>query len=203
MYGYRFSDFIPQEQQDPQGNRFDQLLHIFNQLLTISSGDVTQAMAWLTQLDKQHQLTDEGYGIGDFFEDLKKKGYITEENAEGEIQLTSRGEQSIRRQSLEDIFGKLKKSPKPGNHRSPQAGTGDEITSDRRDYRFGDSLEQIAMTESIRNAQVNNGIQDFLLTENDLEVVETEYKAQTSTVRWTPPDTQRPMLAASRPSAAG
>ena len=38
------------------------------------------------------------------------------------------------------------------------------------------------MTESIRNAQINHGIGDFLLSENDLEVVEKEFKAQTSTV---------------------
>ena len=38
------------------------------------------------------------------------------------------------------------------------------------------------MTDSIRNAQINHGIGDFMMTENDLELVETEYKTQTSTV---------------------
>jgi uncharacterized protein with von Willebrand factor type A (vWA) domain len=38
------------------------------------------------------------------------------------------------------------------------------------------------MTESIKNAQVNHGLDDFHLTENDLEIVENEHKAQTSTV---------------------
>ncbi len=182
MLGHRFSDFVPDIQQDSQQARFDQLLNIFNQLLTMTSGDVAQAMSWLTQLDKQYNLTDGNYGIGDFFEDLKKKGYITEENAEGEVGLTSKGEQSIRKQSLDEIFGKLKKSRSGGNHRTSQAGQGDEATSDRRSFQFGDSLESIAMTESIRNAQINNGIGEFMMTENDLEIVDTEFKAQTSTV---------------------
>jgi len=34
----------------------------------------------------------------------------------------------------------------------------------------------------LRNAQINNGIGGFTLTESDLEVIENEYKTQTSTV---------------------
>jgi uncharacterized protein with von Willebrand factor type A (vWA) domain len=51
-----------------------------------------------------------------------------------------------------------------------------------RAYQFGDPLENISLTESIRNAQINHGIGDFMLMENDLEIRETEFKAQTSTV---------------------
>ena len=38
------------------------------------------------------------------------------------------------------------------------------------------------MTDSIKNAQINHGIDDFKLTENDLEVDERDYKTLTSTV---------------------
>jgi uncharacterized protein with von Willebrand factor type A (vWA) domain len=38
------------------------------------------------------------------------------------------------------------------------------------------------MTDSLRNAQVNHGVENFHLTEEDLEVMESEYKTQTSTV---------------------
>ncbi len=34
----------------------------------------------------------------------------------------------------------------------------------------------------MRNAQINHGLEDFFMTEEDLEVVENEFKAQTSTV---------------------
>lgn len=82
---------------------------------------------------------------------------------------------------MDEIFGKLKKS-KRGEHKTFHTGQGDEQTSDRRPYMFGDSPEQIAMTDSIRNAQINHGFKNFTLTEEDLEVVETEFKTQTSTV---------------------
>jgi hypothetical protein len=38
------------------------------------------------------------------------------------------------------------------------------------------------LTESLRNAQINNGVEDFMLTENDLVVEDTQYKSQMSTV---------------------
>jgi hypothetical protein len=47
---------------------------------------------------------------------------------------------------------------------------------------FGDGLERISLTESLRNAQINNGVEDFMLTENDLVVEDTQYKSQMSTV---------------------
>ncbi len=183
MLGYRFGEFIPKDQEEGKKAKFDQLLDIFNQLITMTAGDAGQALSWLTQLDKQYNLTDETYGIADFIEDLKAKGYLREEKGEGqELKLTSKGEQSIRKQSLDEIFGKLKKTGGSGNHRTPYNGEGDEQNTDRRDFQFGDGLDQIAMTESIRNAQINNGLEQFMLTENDLEIMDKEYKAQTSTV---------------------
>jgi len=180
MLGHRFSDFKPSEQTGK--NKFDELLNIFQQLLLMTSGDVAQAMAWMSQLDRQYNLTNDQYGIGNFFEDLKAKGYITEENEEGKVIMTPKSERSIRRSALDEIFGKLKRSKAGGNHHTPYSGTGDELSSDVRDFQFGDSLEQIAMTESIKNAQINHGTDDFYLLENDLEVVEKEQKTTTATV---------------------
>ncbi|MFT5827709.1 MAG: Ca-activated chloride channel family protein, partial [Urechidicola sp.] len=68
------------------------------------------------------------------------------------------------------------------NHKTKQTGQGDEHTGATRAYRFGDGLDKIDLTESIKNAQVNNGIDGFKLTENDLVVEETQFKAQMSTV---------------------
>ena len=179
MTGYKFTEFIP----DNEGkSTFDKLLDLFMQILVYTSGDVNEAFSWLNMLDREHNLTDDEYGMGDFIQDLKDKGYIDDDESGGATYiLTPKSEQSIRRRSLEEIFGKLKKS-KPGNHGTPYAGIGDEPTTDRRNFQFGDTLEQIAMTDSLRNAQIQHGIDDFKLTEDDLEVVENEYKAQTSTV---------------------
>ncbi len=178
MPGIRFTKYIPQNRKT-QG--FDDLLKMFFQIMIVTSGDVAEALNWLNQLDQKYGFTDDEYGMGDFIRELKDKGYI-EENEDGTgFIITAKSEQSIRRQSLEEIFGKLKKSPR-GNHNSPFTGQGDEPTSDRREYNFGDSIEQIDMTDSIKNAQINHGLDEFKLTENDLEIEERDYKAITSTV---------------------
>lgn len=179
MIGYRFTEYIPDK--DPQKSAFENLLDVFLQLMVITSGDANEALSWLTNLDKQYNLSNPDYGIGDFIEDLKSKGYLTEDPGSGEIKITAKSEQQIRKSALEEIFGKLKKSGK-GSHRTPHTGQGDEATTDFREFEFGDSLEQIAMTESLRNAQINHGFENFMLTEGDLEIRDTEHKTQTSTV---------------------
>lgn len=179
MLGYRFTNYIPPQSQD--GADFDRLLKIFMQLLTMTSGNVSEALHWLSNLDKRYNLTTENYGIGDFIDDLKAKGYIKEEQGSGTLQMTSKSELTIRRSALDEIFGKLKKT-RLGNHHSNYSGLGDEMGTDRRDFQYGDTLDKVSVTDSLRNAQINHGIQDFTLWENDLEIVETEFKAQTSTV---------------------
>src|SRR5690554_3654000 len=180
MKGFRFTKFTPQ--QDPSKNTFENLLNIFLQLVTMTGGDVAEALSWLTILDNRYGLTHPEYGIGNFIEDLKGKGYLTEENQKGSFKITGKSEQSIRKSALEEIFGKLKRG-KGGQHRTTHSGLGDERGTDRRPFQFGDGLDQIALTESLRNAQSNHGLSgDYLLTEDDLEVVETEVRTQTSTV---------------------
>lgn len=182
MLGYHFSEYRPEDEQQQGRANFQDLLKIFLDLINMTGGNVAEALAWLNNLDKKYNLTDDSYGIGDFIEDLKRKGYIEENEQErGGFQITPKSEQTIRRNALDEIFGKLKKT-KSGNHQTKKSGQGDEIGSDRRNFQFGDDLDQIAFTESIRNAQVNHGYEDFFLTQEDLEIVETEYKAQTSTV---------------------
>lgn len=178
MYGYRFSQYTAENDQRPP---FERLLDVFLQLLNYTAGDVAEALDWMNQLDKEYQLTDNDYGMGDFIEDLKKNGYIENNQSEGKIQMTAKSERSIRKRALDQIFGKLRKSAK-GDHSTRFSGTGDEATADRRQFQFGDSLDKIAFTDSLRNAQIQHGINNFMLTENDLEVQESRYKTQTATV---------------------
>jgi len=179
MGGHRFSKYTPPPQNDKTD--FERLLKVFMQLILITSGNVGEALQWLTEVDRQYKLGTESYGVGDFIEDLKKNGYISEEGPNGEFKLKPKSEQNLRQSALEEIFGKLKKT-KSGDHKTPHNGRGDEPTTDRRDYEFGDTLEQISMTDSLRNAQINHGVENFAMTEEDLEVIESEFKTQTSTV---------------------
>ncbi len=178
MIGNRFVKFDPNEKGK---TRFEQLLDLFIQMLTYTSGDVAEALQWMNELDKQYGLTDDEYGMGDFIDELKEKGYLTDDNEKGEIKITAKSEQSIRKKSLEEIFGKLKKS-KQGDHPIHKPGQGDEISPDMRPFQFGDMLEQIDFTESIRNAQINHGVESFTMREDDLQIHETDFKSQTSTV---------------------
>jgi len=189
--GFRFSTYEALEKAP-----FDKLFDIFQELITHTSGDFDEAIDWLRELDKEYELTDDAYTIDDFIEDLKAKGYIKEEfedgggemgedgdegDKNGTISITAKMERIIRQRALDQIFGKLKRSG-AGNHKTGKSGQGDEHTGDMREYRYGDGLENISMTESLKNAQINHGIGSFHLSEEDLVVEDTQHKAQMSTV---------------------
>ena len=185
--GFVFTKHSPKEQ-----SVFDRLFEIFQELITHTSGDFDEAIDWLRQLDEEYKLTTPDYTIDDFIEELKARGFIREEfkpngkgdgkgSGDGKISITEKLERSLRKRALDQIFGKLKRSG-TGNHKSKYTGNGDEQSGEFKDYQFGDSLERISMTESLRNAQINHGLGDFHLTENDLVVEETMFKAQMSTV---------------------
>ncbi|WP_299799517.1 VWA domain-containing protein [uncultured Maribacter sp.] len=188
--GFRFETY-----EAPEQSVFDRLFDIFQELITHTSGDFDEAIDWLRELDKEYELTTEDYTIEDFIEELKAKGYIREEfkdgggdaqdgeegSGGGDISITAKMERIIRQRALDQIFGKLKRSG-AGNHKTGKSGQGDEHTGDLREYRYGDGLENISMTESIKNAQINHGMGNFQLSEDDLVVEDTQHKAQMSTI---------------------
>jgi Ca-activated chloride channel homolog len=178
MRGFVFTSF----QEDSGKGPFEKLLEIFLELVTHTSGDVDEAIDWLRELDKEYSLTDETYSIDDFIEELNRKKFIRQSDKSGDGKsITPKSEQLIRQRSLEQIFGKLKKTP-TGNHKTNALGKGDEQTADRRSYQFGDRTDRIDFTQSIRNAQKRNGQDEFNLREDDLEVIESEHMSSTSTV---------------------
>ncbi|NKI32266.1 vWA domain-containing protein [Croceivirga thetidis] len=193
--GFRFTTY-----EAPNISPFEKLFEIFQELITHTSGDFDEAIDWLRQLDQEYELTDDDYTIDDFIEDLKNKGYIREEFEDGggemgeagevgeegdgrggKINITAKLEQMLRKRALDQIFGKIKRSGS-GNHKTGKLGQGDEHSGEFREYRFGDALDRISMTESLKNAQINHGVGNFSLDEGDLVVEDTEFKAQMSTV---------------------
>ncbi len=177
--GFYFKEFEPKSLEP-----FDVLFDIFKELITHTSGDFDEAIAWLRELDKEYQLTDENYTIDDFIEDLKERGYIREElddSGGSGFGITAKTERAIRQTALEQIFGDLHKSG-PGNHKTKASGQGEDLTGEYRNYQFGDALEKISMTESLRNAHVRSGSGEIELTEDDLVVEDSQYQSQMSTV---------------------
>ena len=176
--------FVFKTYEAPEQSLFDQLFEIFKELITHTSGDFDEAMDWLKELDKEYKLTHPDYTLDDFVEELKERGYLKEEiepDGNGSISITAKTEQAIRQRALDQIFGNLKRGGL-GNHKTNRVGSGDEHTGETREYRFGDGLDSVSMTESLKNAQINNGMGNFDLTERDLIVEETQHKAQMSTV---------------------
>lgn len=183
--GFTFSKNIPEEISN-----FDRVFDVFKDLLTHTSGDIEEAFEWLDMLDKEYDIFTDEYTLEDFEKDLIKRGYIKKEDdsedgntgtGKGKNILTAKLEAALREFALDQIFGKLKKSG-VGNHRTNKVGVGDERDGENRNFQYGDDLSTVNMTESLKNAQINNGISDLRLTEDDLIVEETKHKAQMSTV---------------------
>ncbi len=185
MIGFHFHRFTPDtDKRTP----FDRLLPLFIELLNYTNGDPSEALEFMEEIDKQNPLFTDTYSRQDFEQELKRRGYIREEYREGKgkgkgrgMGITAKSEQHMRQRALDQLFGKMKKATR-GNHKTKFTGNGDEATEMRRPFRFGDKPEQILMSESMRNAQINHGVDDFILSENDLEVFETENVSQASTV---------------------
>ena len=177
--GFAFQAF-----EAPEQSIFDKLFDIFQEIITHTSGDLEEALEWMKELDKEYQLTNDDYTLDNFIQDLIKKGYLREDikpDGKGSMAITTKTEQAIRKRALDQIFGKLKRGKK-GNHRTNYLGKGDEPSGEFRNYQYGDALDRISMTESLKNAQINNGIDDLRFTEDDLVVEEAQFKAQMSTV---------------------
>ena len=102
MIGFNFSKYNPSQNAK---SKFEQLLDLFLQLLTHTSGDFNEAMQWMNEVDKEYKLTDDKYGIGDFLEDLKQKGYIDEDAQNGTIKISPKTEQGIRKKAWKKFSG--------------------------------------------------------------------------------------------------
>lgn len=177
--GYVFTPF-----EAPDQSPFEKLFEVFSEIITHTSGDVEEALDWLNIIDQEYGLTTDEYTMEDFIEDLKKKGYLREEiqpDGLGGLAITAKTERALRKNAMDQIFGKIRKNG-VGNHKSKKSGQGDEATGEFRDFQFGDSFENISITESLKNAQINHGVGEFRLTEQDLVVEDTHHKSQMSTV---------------------
>ena len=180
--GLRFTQHVPKHQTP-----FERLFELFKELITHTSGDFDEAIDWLRELDKEYKLTNSDYTIDDFIRDLLERAYIQPKgdgNGKGDgsgMGLTSKTEKLLREHALKQIFGKLKKSG-AGNHKTKNTGQGADDTGEFKAYQFGDPIEKISMTESIRNAQIRTAGTDFNLHHDDLVVEDSYYNTQMSTV---------------------
>jgi len=156
------------------------LRRLFNQLLLQSAGDVEEAMRWMRMLQERGYLDPE-IDLDAFFAQLLDENTIGEDG-EGNFVLAAGGERQIRRDALDEIFGGLQKSI-TGYHSVPTAGQGTERLTETRQYQFGDDPMSIDSVRSLQNAMKHNDPADAIsMTEDDLEVFETEHNSSCATV---------------------
>jgi Ca-activated chloride channel homolog len=159
--------------------RLQQMVSLFSYLVTQTSGDVEEALEWLRQLAEEYGLLDESMTMDDIIDKLREMGIIEQADA-GDV-LTTKGVQRIRQDALREIFTSLKKSS-AGSHETPFSGEGVDRLNETRSFTFGDQPANIDLTSTLSNAFRRDGIEDFTIREEDLQVYETEHQTGCATV---------------------
>lgn len=154
------------------------LERLFNQLLLAAGGDPEEAMRWMRHLLEQGHLDPE-IDLDAFFDALEERRLIARDG-EGAAILTGAGERRIRKEAFEEIFSSLSRSS-TGYHPIRAVGEGSEQLPETRSYRFGDDVHRLDATSSVRNA-LRRTLGDLELSEEDLEVHETEHLTACATV---------------------
>lgn len=181
---FRYSEWDDRFYSGKGKSPFDTLRNLFQELLTIAGGDVSQALKWLNQLDDEYQITDQfedDYGIGDFIDEMKERGYIRFDEEKSVLVPTAKTDRSIRQKSLEEIFSKLRKGGE-GGHQTPHTGRGLERQPETRNWKPGDDTSHIDSTGTMLNMLRHSSLDQFELQENDLEVYNTDHYTSVSTV---------------------
>ncbi|SMO77415.1 vWA domain-containing protein [Fodinibius sediminis] len=162
---------------------FDTVMDLFQELLTIASGEVSQALRWLTELDEEYHITDqfENFSIGDFVEELKERGYIEEDRDQGMLVITRKTERSLRRRSLREIFDNLAKGA-AGHHQTNHTGRGLERQPETRNWQQGDDIANIDSVGTMMNMLRHSNIDQMNLHEDDLRVHNTDHYTSVATV---------------------
>ncbi len=159
------------------------LYSLYSRLLLMTDGNVDEALRALEELGERFGFFHSKFTIDDFKKNLKDQDAIREVN--GKHVLTGKGERMIRQDSLDRIFASLAKDS-AGEHRVPRTGQGGERITETRPYVFGDSVTDIDFLSSVRNSvrrQRGDWSGEGLdLSEDDLEVFETEHLSSCATV---------------------
>jgi uncharacterized protein with von Willebrand factor type A (vWA) domain len=156
----------------------EELQRLFNQLLLAAGGDVEEAMRWMRYLQEEGYL-DQDLDLDAFFQSLEDQQMIGGDG-EGGMVLTGVGERRIRKSAFEQIFSSLHKSGS-GYHPVRAAGEGVERLPETRSWKFGDDLHHLDAPRSLQNA-LRRTSGRLELTEDDLEVHETEHLTNCATV---------------------
>ena len=129
-------------------------------------------------LQNMDDLEDE---IPEIIELIQKEGLI-EKDQDGQWRITPRGVRKIQDKALEDLFQTFRRDSL-GRHDTPEKGEGSVVLEDTRPYVYGDSLANLNLHETLKNAYVRQGGGvPIKLSSEDYVVHETEYQTRCATV---------------------
>ncbi len=166
-------------------DRMKVLMKLFSFLLVREDGNAQRALEILEMIAERHGLFDEGFTFEDFKKQLAEQRYIA--TSPTGMSLTPKGERFVRSSTLDQIFGGLDLGS-DGQHRTSHLGERGERLTETRPYTFGDEVQDIDFNRSFMNALLRTQGDSSLpshslgLTENDLEVYETEHHTSIATV---------------------
>lgn len=175
MIGFRY------EQVDPELlerlDTFEKLLKLFHHLVLSADGNVEEAMRMMRRLQELGYL-DKAADLDEFRRRLREERIVQE--VHGQDKLTAKGERFLRLESLNQIFGNLKRGAF-GGHRTPHAGEGGERLPETRPWEYGEDLAGLDLQRTLTNALKRTGA-ELALAERDFEVNETEHQTACATV---------------------
>lgn len=173
----QYSKWKPWSKTDDK--KLEELFSLFSYLMIQTNGNVDEVLEWLEEMGLEYEIFDDNISFSDFVNELKKQGYIADK--EGMNILTSKGSQRMRKDSLRRIFGDMKIDTS-GFHETNKTGKGVEKMSEIKKYEFGDQVTNIDLTSTIKNAFLKSDISNFHLSEEDIDVYETEHVSTCATV---------------------
>ncbi|MBU0982538.1 MAG: hypothetical protein KKA42_01610, partial [candidate division Zixibacteria bacterium] len=155
------------------------LMAIFNYLLMRLNGDVEATLTLMERLQQQGIL-DAKYDLEDFKKKLQESKLV--QRSKTGLKLSGKGERSLRQDAFDHVFRRMRPSGK-GDHRLPyEGGSSEEPLPERREFRFGDSPQNIDFTSSLFNSIKRTADLGLNMNEGDLEVYETERSSSCATV---------------------
>jgi len=185
-----------------QAQSMDEFVRLFVKLLNKTAGNPNEALRLLRMLGDRYGLFDGENTFDDVLNELEERGLIRRRDegrsrtgttdkgqgrgagsGEGTFELTAQGEKAIRREAFEEIFTSMRRDGQGGEHRTPYAAdTGGEVQPETRGWHWGDAMNEVNMTRSMQNAIMRTGLDDFAMSEEDLEVHMREQVTSCATV---------------------
>ncbi len=167
MPSFEYSKFDPSKGFSPQSA--DDLFDQFSEFMMDYGDEV---------LDSLEQWEAENPEVVDM---LVKQGYV-EKDREGKFRVTPKGLKRVENKALESLFN-IQNKDKLGRHETEFRGAGQVKMDESKKYEFGDPVGNLNMHETLKNAiHRQGGGSPIHVSEDDLEIYETEYQTSCATV---------------------